>query len=55
MWKSESMRLFREMMLSKERKVQQVYPVCRECLMPDAVITPGDELDERAEEIMGRL
>jgi len=54
-WGSESMRLFREMLLSDCRKEQEAYPVCKTCHMPDAVITPGDELDERAEEIRGRL
>lgn len=54
-WQSESMRLFREMLLSNCRKEQEVFPVCKTCHMPDAVITPGDELDERAEEIRGRL
>jgi MoaA/NifB/PqqE/SkfB family radical SAM enzyme len=54
-WEGKGLRQFREMLLSGNRKAQDDYPVCKNCLMPDAVITPGDELDEKAEEIMRRL
>lgn len=43
---------FRLMMLKKQRKD---LCVCDTCKMPDATITPGDELDDRAEEIKERL
>ena len=54
-WEGEKMREFRMMLLAGTRKEQNDYPVCKDCLMPDAVITPGDELDETAEEIRRRL
>jgi len=54
-WESEEMRRFQTMLLNGNRKEQKDYPVCRVCHMPDAVLTPGDELDARAEEIRRRL
>lgn len=54
-WQGEGLRFFRKMLLLKIRKVQVSYPVCKTCLMPDAVITQGDELDERVDEIRRRL
>ena len=53
-WESREMRSFQKMLLSGKRKEQNRYPVCKTCHMPDAVITPGDELDERAGEVLKR-
>lgn len=54
-WDSARMKGLYKMLLSDTRLEQKGYPVCRECLMPDAVITEGDELDDRAEEIRRRF
>ena len=51
LWESKEMKEF-QIMLLEGRKDN---PVCRTCHMPDAVLTPGDELDDRADEIRGRL
>jgi len=54
-WEGKEMRQFHLMLLSGDRKKQNAYPVCTTCVMPDATLTQGDELDERTEEIRGRL
>ena len=54
-WEGEKMKWLQLMLLSGKRKEWDQYPVCRECTIPDAILTPGDELDEKAEEIRGRL
>jgi radical SAM protein with 4Fe4S-binding SPASM domain len=54
-WNSGGMKDLWKMLLSGERKTNKKYPACRECLMLNAIITPGDELDEKAEEIRKRL
>jgi len=54
-WGGEGLKFFQRMMLLQIRKAQASYPVCKTCLMPDAIITPGDCLDDKAEEIRGRL
>jgi radical SAM protein with 4Fe4S-binding SPASM domain len=54
-WNSKKLKDFQLMLLSRARKVQSHYPVCASCLMPDAVITPGDELDDKVDEIKRRM
>jgi len=54
-WESCQIKKFQIMLLSGNRKEQEYYSVCRDCHMPDAVLTPGDELDARTEEIRRRL
>ena len=51
-WNKIYLNMFRKMMLNGNRSGMRV---CKNCLMPDAIITPGDELDERAEEIRRRM
>jgi len=54
-WESKEMRDLWKMLLDGGRLSNHNYPVCRDCLMPDAILTPGDFLDDRAEEIKRRL
>lgn len=54
-WVGKKLNNLQRMLLTGNRKKQKGYPVCRDCQMPDAVITPGDELDERKGEILGRM
>jgi len=54
-WESKEMRDLWKMLLDGGRLSNHNYPVCRDCLMPDAILTPGDYLDDRAEEIKRRL
>jgi cyclic pyranopterin phosphate synthase len=51
-WNGKEMKLLLKMMLSKNRKVQNLYPVCRDCKIPDVVISPGDDLDLYADEVL---
>jgi len=50
-WNSRKMKLFLKMMLSKNRKTQNLYPVCRDCKIPDVIMSPGDDLDLYADEL----
>lgn len=43
------------MLLSKSRNRQCKYPVCKGCKLPDMIVIPGDELDERAAEVAERF
>jgi radical SAM protein with 4Fe4S-binding SPASM domain len=52
-WESKKMRDFRIALF--DRKEQDAFPVCKDCLLPDAIITPGDELDHKRKEILERL
>jgi cyclic pyranopterin phosphate synthase len=52
-WESQKMRDFRIALF--DRKEQDSHPVCKGCLLPDAIITPGDELDYKRKEILERL
>lgn len=50
-WNGEEMQKLRMMLLDGNRQEQSEYPVCKNCLMADAILTPGDFLDDRADEI----
>jgi cyclic pyranopterin phosphate synthase len=52
-WESRWMRQFRTKLFN--RKSQRIFPICRSCPMPDAIFTPGDELDYKKKEILERL
>jgi radical SAM protein with 4Fe4S-binding SPASM domain len=54
-WNNHRLIKFQKMLLRKERKRNAAFSVCAKCTMPDAVLTPGDEMDERAEEILRRF
>jgi cyclic pyranopterin phosphate synthase len=54
-WSGGALQGLRLMLLDKNRKEQSAYPVCRDCLMPDAIITAGDCLDDNVDEIRKRL
>jgi radical SAM protein with 4Fe4S-binding SPASM domain len=54
-WESEEMKDFWKWLLETKRTDFDFYPVCTGCLMPDAILTPGDYLDDRAVEIRGRM
>jgi radical SAM protein with 4Fe4S-binding SPASM domain len=52
MWNSLTLRHFRLTSLSRTpRKQQTKYPVCASCNIPDVIITPEDELDNRMVEV----
>jgi len=55
LWEGQEMREFQIMLLSGQRNNQNRYPVCCHCLMPDAILTPGDNIDVKAKEITRRL
>lgn len=53
-WEGDEMRKLQKMLLTGNRNRSSFYPACSGCLMPDATIGPGDELDSKREEIMKR-
>lgn len=53
-WRGEQMKDFQRMLLRKERNQQMEYFACNGCKIPDVIITRGDELDDRADEIFRR-
>jgi radical SAM protein with 4Fe4S-binding SPASM domain len=44
-WNSNERKKFLQMMLTKKRKEQNIYPICKNCEIPDMTIRPEDELD----------
>jgi radical SAM protein with 4Fe4S-binding SPASM domain len=53
-WSGSAMKEFQIMMLRKERKTRNSFPVCRDCTIPDVVMLPEDDLDSHTEEILLR-
>lgn len=54
-WNGIRMKTFMRSLLFAVGGGVRSWPVCRECVMPDAVITPGDCLDDKAEKILRRM
>ena len=44
-WNSDERKKFLQMMLTKKRREQNIYPICKNCEIPDMTIRPEDELD----------
>ena len=54
-WNNKILRDFQIMLLKKERKTQNVYPVCRDCIIPNVTILPEDELDPYADILLKKF
>lgn len=54
-WESTARNTFLKMLLSRNRLEQTQYMVCKTCQLPDMIYIPGDDLDERAEELKERI